>query len=1025
MLTVRAAAHLLQSAGDVHSLLPIASACGFGDEPIALDDAHIASLGLPGMLGRVHAAAGGDSLRVLLGEINSDSTVRDVATIVARALARNASHLLWLVALTHTSRAEVAVIAWGRGRRLPRVVALHAERRHVVDSDAETLSALAAVHEQDDLARHARWLEILGREALSRRFYGTLQSVVDEMAENAPGGAPPGIRRELALLNTSRLLFLAFLQAKGWLDGDRDFLSRLFADAMLSGGSYHWRVLRPLFFGTLNTPPSRRAPAARAFGRVPFLNGGLFSRTPLEKRWRAIRFDDASLGRLHGDLFARYRFTAREESSAWSEAAVDPEMLGHAFESLMAGADRKSSGAFYTPQRLVERLTSDALDAVIGETPSLERVQSLRVLDPACGSGAFLVHALERCAAMRAALGDSGGTADLRRDVLVRGIFGVDVNPTAVWLCELRLWLSVVIDSEVVDPLAVTPLPNLDRNVRVGDALSGDDFIVAAIGDGRAVQRLRLRYVRAAGARKRTVLAALEREERRLAVRTLERELSVVVAQRRDRLAELRARDLWGTRPSANARARAELADLRNRARALAAARATLAGGGALPFSFATHFTDAASAGGFDIVTGNPPWVRVHRIPERQRVSLKRRFAVFRDAAWIAGAQAAHAGAGFATQIDLASLFVERSLHLLKMGGALALLLPSKVLRTLAGGGVRRLLTEQGQLLAVTDYSAGVSLFDAAVYPAAVVASRSAEARPMEAIVHHRGGAVRWTTTAASLAFDDTPGSPFLLAPPEVRAVFDAIGARGRSLATSAFGRPTLGVKTGCNDAFIISAEGRNGVPAELLRPVLRGESLRQWRAETTGDVIVWTHGGDGRVLPALPASLATHLSPWRGRLGARTDLRGGERWWTLFRTDGASGQHHRVVWADMARAPRAALLARGDRTVPLNSCYVVSCEEEQDALALCALLNSPLAAAWLSLIAEPARGGYRRFLGWTVSLLPIPSPWGAARDSLADVARLAIEGRAIPDDDLLAVAAAAYGLMVSDVQSLVTWSRQ
>jgi hypothetical protein len=86
------------------------------------------------------------------------------------------------------------------------------------------------------------------------------------------------------------------------------------------------------------------------------------------------------------------------------------------------------------------------------------------------------VHALERVASLRATLGDGRDLSTIRRDVLTRSIFGVDVNPTAVWLCELRLWLSVVIESEMDDPLAVTPLPNLDRNVRTGDALSGRAF---------------------------------------------------------------------------------------------------------------------------------------------------------------------------------------------------------------------------------------------------------------------------------------------------------------------------------------------------------------------------------------------------------------------------------------------------------------------------------------------------------------------------------------------------------------------
>ncbi len=168
-------------------------------------------------------------------------------------------------------------------------------------------------------------------------------------------------------------------------------------------------------------------------------------------------------------LLGRYRFTAREDRSTWSEAAIDPEMLGKAFESLMQPRERHSSGAYYTrsdPGRprnargfgrgshVACRYASDVAALLGGESPAAcavpalrDRVRQLRILDPACGSGAFLVYALESLATLLGRLGDSRGIAECRRAVLTRSIFGVDVNPTAVWLCELRLWLSVVIES--------------------------------------------------------------------------------------------------------------------------------------------------------------------------------------------------------------------------------------------------------------------------------------------------------------------------------------------------------------------------------------------------------------------------------------------------------------------------------------------------------------------------------------------------------------------------------------------------
>jgi hypothetical protein len=108
---------------------------------------------------------------------------------------------------------------------------------------------------------------------------------------------------------------------------------------------------------------------------------------------------------------------------------------------------------------------------------------------------------------------------------------------------------------------------------------------------------------------------------------------------------------------------------------------------------------------------------------------------------------------------------------------------------------------------------------------------------------------------------------------------------------------------------------------------------------------------------------------------------------------------------------------------VPLNSCYVISCDHEVDADALAALLNSPVAAAWLNALAEPARGGYRRYLGWTVALLPIPRDWARARDLLAPVATRAATGIEPEDEELLRTVARAYRVRLADLEPLLAWT--
>ncbi len=321
----------------------------------------------------------------------------------------------------------------------------------------------------------------------------------------------------------------------------------------------------------------------------------------------------------------------------------------------------------------------------------------------------------------------------------------------------------------------------------------------------------------------------------------------------------------------------------------------------------------------------------------------------------------------------------------------------------------------------------------------------STPASILHATVHRPDVVHRWTMAADALPLDDTMGSPWLLLPPPVRAAFDALARAGVPLAETVFGAPLLGVKCGCNDAFIVVADpggtgdvvpvraGARGVPLrkgmverELLRPLVRGETLAAWRI-AVDESLVWTHGAPVRgvdaPLEALPPNAAHWLAPWRHRLAARSDTRGRGPWWALFRTESAQSSSPRVVWSDFGRMPRATVLDVGDPTVALNSCYIARCPTLTDAHALATLLNSPLAAAWLNVVAEPARGGYRRYLGWTVALLPVPRNWPMARAALAPLSERALGGQKISRTELRDVAAAAYGVPIDTLTPLLAWA--
>lgn len=1032
MLTIRDAARLLAAALHGAPLAALTDALGFGT-PRPLHPRDLPRLGVTDAPRAAAVTAGPGALRALLLEWDAGPPTPDRVPAIARAIARQGPQHHWLLVARHAVRGELLVAAPAAAARgaLPALVVAASIR----ESDAETFAALAAAGGASDPAAlvHLRWREALGRDALTRRFYRDLERAVARLAETAVGRADARDRRSIALLTASRLLFLAFLETKGWLDRDRAFL-RHQMERVATQGALHRHLLEPLCFGTLNTPWPGRARAARAFGRVPFLNGGLFQRAVVETRLRALRLDDDAIAAVIGELLPRYRLTARESSVELADAAVDPEMLGRAFESLMAGDVRRARGAFYTPQPLIAHLTGNALGVAL----EARGPDALRILDPACGSGAFLVHALEAIAALRTARGDARPVSAVRREVLTRSIFGVDVDPTAVWLCQLRLWLSVVVEDERDDPMRLPPLPNLDRNIREGDALAGRGFEDARLPDGAALATLRLRYTRASGARKRTLGRALDAAERARAIDACTRRIAALGARRRELLLAARTRDLFASRRTPTSTDRRRLLELRAELREARAAARRLRDGGALPFSFATHFPEVAAAGGFDLVVGNPPWVRPHALPAGERESLRARFRVLRHAAWEAGAAAAGAGRGFASQADLAAPFVERSVALTRPGGAIALLVPSKLWSALAGGGVRDLFARDAALRALDDWPGTSAGFDAAVYPSALLARRVApsDADDVQCVLHDAGTTRRWRTPRGALAIEESRGAPWLLLPPEVRAAFDALARAGVSLAASALGRPMLGVKSGCNAAFVVErgdsadgltsvrSDGRCGaVEASMLRPVLRGEHLRAWAASATADrsALLWTHDERGAARDRLPAATARWLAQWRHELERRSDG-GGARWWTLFRTEAARADRARVVWGDIGRVPRALVLRPGDPTVPLNTCYVLRTPTIDDAHALAALLNAPPVAAWLNAIAEPARGGYRRYLGWTCARLPLPRDWSTRRGPLAALGRAGAAGEIPSPEALTRAVVEAYALDARALQPLLDW---
>ena len=815
------------------------------------------------------------------------------------------------------------------------------------------------------LAAAAHIARALDAEGVGRRFFAAFRRTLAALTAALPERIPLADRHAIALLQLTRVLFLYFVQAKGWLDGRATFLRDQVESALQTGRPIQRELLEPLFFGTLNQPRDRRGARARRFGSIPFLNGGMFEPHPLERRWRPEIGNDLWRDAFDG-LFERFAFTLGEEDGHH----IAPDMLGRVFEGLMAPVERSETGTFYTPARLVRalvratlvaflsrrlRLPEPAADARLDQPDDVTRqlLDRITILDPAVGSGAFLLGALEQLAAIR-----GQPVADARRRILARNLFGVDVNQSAIRLTELRLWLAVIEHDSAGDPAAVSPLPNLDSVVRQGDSLlepviPGWQGSIPA-GAAREQLSLRSRLILATGKDKSGLLRALRRSEAGLADTMLRSAVDSTTNRITDLVEQGRSPTLFGGRRGLERDERRTLASLRGRRRFLLTLRRRLARDGTLPwFHYPSQFADVFAHGGFDLVIGNPPWVRAEELPAPVRQHLRGRYR------WWGGRKA---GLGYGHLPDLSVAFLERATELTALGGTLGLLVPTKLATAGYAGVARAVIAERMTIHALADLGDDPrATFGATTYPLAFIASRSAAPPDHRVRLRLEPGA------AAELPQSRLKEGPWLLAGDRMARALEQLRASHPVLGLRFHCH--LGVKTGLNQVFLDPADP---VEPELLVWAIRGRDVGPFTVAPSVRLL-WTHTGTGRPLPTLPPLAAAYLAKHRTALRARRDYDTGPEW-TMFRTIPAVSRH-RVVWADLSARLEAAAISgpQSDRFMPLNSCYLIPLDDSTTALRIAAWLNSTWIRVTAAAVADPAANGFRRFNARVVGSLPLP----------------------------------------------------
>ena len=479
------------------------------------------------------AGAGQDNaFHVIYSRLTSDRLLLGAERPVVSRLLRDHPYTLFVFSNAKQDRWHFLNVKYDKEtakRRLFRRITIGPEERLRTASERLALLDLASISPDlfglSPLAVQERHDEAFDVEAVTRQFFKEYKDIFNILQDDLAWQAKDKAwAHDYALQFLNRCMFLYFVQRKGWLGQDTEFL-QLFWESYQNSGqgkdSFFERWLKVLFFEAFNNsfhgghrhfPPDIK----QALAIAPFLNGGLFTQNDIDLKY-SFAIPDGKFQQVFNFL-ERYNFTIAEDSPLDKEVAVDPEMIGKVYESLVnvstEADERGDAGIFYTPRTEIDLMCRlslvDFLSNHLGQKnknllyeavfalemdekvsadrglaeaklwPALDScLREITVLDPACGSGSFLVGMLyilddlqERA---NKHLGKKEKAYERKKRIIGQNLYGVDVMDWAGHVAELRLWLALTVDADFTreelhvrkEPL----LPHFTFKIRCGDSL--------------------------------------------------------------------------------------------------------------------------------------------------------------------------------------------------------------------------------------------------------------------------------------------------------------------------------------------------------------------------------------------------------------------------------------------------------------------------------------------------------------------------------------------------------------------------
>lgn len=620
-----------------------------------------------------------------------------------------------------------------------------------------------------------------------------------------------------------RITFLHFLQRKGWMCGDLNYMQNMFENSAYKN-DYLDSVLEPLFFGILNTKPAEREALFTDYGwdksllnewkDIPYLNGGLFERD--EEDEPESRFPADYFKRLF-QFFSEYNFTIDENDPNDAEVGVDPEMLGKIFENLLE--DNKDKGAFYTPKEIVRYMCQESLIAYLETNTSIAKekirqfvlspeegvadipenkkskllaaLEEVKICDPAIGSGAFPMGLLNELLHCREVLsGEHYDRAEIKKSIIQNNIYGVDIEKGAVDIARLRFWLSIVVDEETP-----SPLPNLDYKI-----MQGNSLIESFMGVDLSKLTYEKEYKKDKGE-----ISLFDDEKNRLQKTVSHLLSSYYSCSDHDRKVKLQQEisNTINKQLETQAYDPTILAKLKD---------INLTENNKF-FLWHTWFSDVFNREdkeGFDIVIGNPPYVNFANIKSAEyRTILKEKFYSTKN------------------KCDLYAFFIEFGFNILNDSGIITYIVPHTWKATDSFSKIREILFKRHSVKQIVNLDMGV--FDAIVQPLIMLAANRYEENSFINIFNSD------FTLNSSIITEEILASPAYIIDTTSSSLEKNIFKKIEegALPLSDFIRFSRGIKTSNDKRFIIN-EQRNSD----CKKVYRGRNLKAYQLNWNGEYI-------------------------------------------------------------------------------------------------------------------------------------------------------------------------------------------